>query len=48
MSKKPIIVFEDIEGTGKSHHINNVAKYLKKIKSLFKSENLVEVKIQKK
>ena len=30
MSKKPIIVFEDIEGTGKSHHINNVAKYLKK------------------
>jgi dTMP kinase len=32
MSKKPIIVFEDIEGTGKSHHINNVAKYLKKKK----------------
>ena len=30
MSKKPIIVFEGIEGTGKSHHINNVAKYLKK------------------
>jgi len=49
MSKKLIIVFEGIEGTGKSHHINNVAKYLKKkIKSLFKSENLVEVKIQKK
>ena len=30
MSRKPIIVFEGIEGTGKSHHINNVAKYLKK------------------
>jgi len=30
MSKKPIIVFEGIEGTGKSHHIRNVAKYLKK------------------
>jgi len=30
MSKKPIIVFEGIEGTGKSHHINNVSKYLKK------------------
>tara|TARA_B100000787_G_C16166545_1_gene284186 strand:+ start:601 stop:1212 length:612 start_codon:yes stop_codon:yes gene_type:complete len=30
MSKKPIIVFEGIEGTGKSHHINNIAKYLKK------------------
>ena len=30
MSKKPIIVFEGIEGAGKSHHINNVAKYLKK------------------
>ena len=30
MSKKPIIVFEGIEGTGKSHHINKVAKYLKK------------------
>ena len=34
MSKKPIIVFEGIEGTGKSHHIKNVANYLtrKKIK----------------
>ena len=30
MSKKPIIVFEGIEGTGKSHHINNVAKFLRK------------------
>jgi dTMP kinase len=35
MSKKPIIVFEGIEGTGKSHHINNVAKYLKKKKRKF-------------
>jgi dTMP kinase len=30
MSKKSIIVFEGIEGTGKSHHINKVVKYLKK------------------
>tara|TARA_B110001450_G_scaffold246500_1_gene260623 strand:+ start:86 stop:697 length:612 start_codon:yes stop_codon:yes gene_type:complete len=30
MSKKPIIVFEGIEGSGKSYHINYVANYLKK------------------
>tara|TARA_B110000196_G_scaffold310602_1_gene313551 strand:- start:908 stop:1519 length:612 start_codon:yes stop_codon:yes gene_type:complete len=30
MSKKPIIVFEGIEGTGKSYHINNVINFLKK------------------
>ena len=30
MSKNSIIVFEGIEGTGKSHHINNVANFLKK------------------
>ena len=30
MYKKPIIVFEGIEGSGKSLHIHNVANYLKK------------------
>ena len=29
MSKKPIIAFEGIEGSGKSHHISKVSKYLK-------------------
>tara|TARA_A100000164_G_scaffold312155_1_gene290404 strand:- start:1017 stop:1631 length:615 start_codon:yes stop_codon:yes gene_type:complete len=32
MSNKPIIVFEGIEGSGKSHHINKVSKYLDKKK----------------
>ena len=32
MSKKPIIVFEGVEGSGKSHHINKVSKYLDKKK----------------
>ena len=34
MSKKPIIVFEGIEGSGKSHHIKKVSNFLdnKKIK----------------
>ena len=32
MSKKPIIVFEGIEGSGKSHHIQNVSNFLKKNK----------------
>ena len=35
MSKKPVIVFEGIEGSGKSFHINNVANYLKKKKIAF-------------
>ena len=30
MSKKPVIVFEGIEGSGKSLHCENVARYLKK------------------
>tara|TARA_B110000014_G_scaffold177172_1_gene126870 strand:+ start:611 stop:1225 length:615 start_codon:yes stop_codon:yes gene_type:complete len=32
MFKKPIIVFEGIEGSGKSHHIAKVSKYLDKKK----------------
>ena len=29
MSNKPIIVFEGVEGSGKSHHLLKVANYLK-------------------
>jgi dTMP kinase len=32
MFKKPIIVFEGVEGSGKSHHISVVSKYLRKKK----------------
>ena len=32
MSKKPVIVFEGIEGSGKSYHIKKVSNYLKKNK----------------
>ena len=32
MSKNPVIVFEGIEGSGKSYHISNVVKLLKKRK----------------
>ncbi len=39
MSKKPIIVFEGIEGSGKSHHVSKVAKYLK-------SKNFSYIKIR--
>ena len=39
MSKKPVIVFEGIETSGKSHHISNVSKYLKK-------NNIVHIKIR--
>ena len=35
MSKKPIIVFEGIEGSGKSHHINKVSNFLNKNKLKF-------------
>ena len=35
MYKKPVIVFEGIEGSGKSFHINNVSKFLKKKKIKF-------------
>ena len=32
MSKNPVIVFEGVEGSGKSHHISYVSRYLKKKK----------------
>ena len=35
MSKKPLIVFEGVEGSGKTHHINKVANYLTKKKKKF-------------
>ena len=35
MSKKPIIVFEGIEGSGKSYHLTSVARYLKQKKISF-------------
>ena len=35
MSKKPVIVFEGIEGSGKSFHISNVIKHLRKKKKDF-------------
>jgi len=35
MSKKPIIVFEGIEGSGKTLHINHLSSYLKKKKLKF-------------
>tara|TARA_E500000178_G_scaffold157969_1_gene157698 strand:+ start:203 stop:316 length:114 start_codon:yes stop_codon:yes gene_type:complete len=34
MSKKLVIVFEGIEGSGKSFHISNVVNYLKKKRSV--------------
>ena len=34
MSKKPIIVFEGIEGSGKSHHIKVVSRFLDKNKAI--------------
>ena len=35
MSKKPVIIFEGIEGSGKSHHIEVVSRFLKKNKINF-------------
>ena len=35
MSKKPIVVFEGVEGSGKTLHINNLSNYLKKKKIKF-------------
>ena len=35
MSNKPIIVFEGIEGSGKTHHINKVSNFLNKNKIKF-------------
>ena len=35
MSKYPIIVFEGVEGSGKSYHIKNIQKYLKRKKIKF-------------
>ena len=35
MYKKPVIVFEGIEGSGKSYHIKNISNYLKKKKIQF-------------
>ena len=35
MSRKPVIVFEGIEGSGKSHHLNKISNYLKKRKLSF-------------
>lgn len=32
MFKKPVIVFEGVEGSGKSYHISNVSRYLKQRK----------------
>ena len=44
MYKKPVIVFEGIEGSGKTYHISNVSKYLKKKKLItLKFVNQVEV-----
>ena len=38
MYKKPVIVFEGVEGSGKSLHVNNVCSYLKKKNSFSQIE----------
>ncbi len=35
MSKYPIIVFEGVEGSGKSYHLKHIQKYFKKKKIKF-------------
>ena len=35
MSRKPVIVFEGIEGSGKTYHLNKISKYLEKRKISF-------------
>ena len=35
MSKRPVIVFEGIEGSGKTHHLNKISKFLKRKKLSF-------------
>ena len=58
MYKKPVIVFEGIEGSGKSFHIKNVCNYFKKKKISFlklrepggskNSENIRKILLNKK
>ena len=49
MFKKPLIIFEGVEGSGKTFHINEISKFLKKKRfNILKLENLVGLTIQKK
>ena len=47
MSKKPIIVFEGIEGSGKSYHLNFVARYLKQKKIKIQAMQREKIEAQK-
>ena len=44
---KIVIAFEGIEGSGKTFHIENVSKYLKK-NTLYKVKTPEEIRTQKK